>query len=117
MNMNLTSTDSQFTRRNFIKSGSALLAASAAPALLAKTSGDAGAPAALGGAKAHAQSWPSWPQWDPQNDAAVAKVLHGRVWSRDKLVKEFEEKWAALMGAKHCLAVVSARPTPSAPVC
>ncbi|MFA6563747.1 MAG: DegT/DnrJ/EryC1/StrS family aminotransferase [Verrucomicrobiia bacterium] len=107
MNMNHTPTDSHLTRRNFIKSGSALLAASAAPALLAKTSGDASAPAVLGGAKAHTQPWPSWPQWDPQNDAAVAKVLHGRVWSRDKLVKEFEEKWAAIMGAKHCLAVVN----------
>ena len=50
---------------------------------------------------------PSWPQWDPQNDAAVTKVLHGRVWSRDRLVKEFEGKWAAAMGAKHCLAVVN----------
>ncbi len=100
-------TEPHWTRRNFIKTSSALLASSAVPALMAKTSGDGGAPAMLGGAKAHAQPWPSWPQWDPQNDAAVVKVLHGRVWSRDRLVKEFEAKWAAAMGAKHCLTVVN----------
>lgn len=107
MSANPTADRSGFTRRGFIKSGGAMLAAGAAPAVRARASGDGGMPAALGGAKAHARAWPSWPQWDPADDAAVAKVLHGRVWSRDRLVKEFEEKWAAAMGAGHCLAVVN----------
>lgn len=98
---------SSLTRRSFIQSGSAVLAAGSAPALLARGAAEADTPAALGGSKAHARPWPSWPQWDPQNDAEVVNVLHGRVWSRDKRVKEFEEQWAAANGAKHCLAVVN----------
>ncbi len=96
----------EFIKRSSVAGGTAVLAAGAAPTLLAQAS-NAETPALLGGAKAHAKGWPSWPAWDPANDAEVTKVLHGTTWSRSKLVKEFEEKWAALMGAKHCLAVVN----------
>jgi perosamine synthetase len=105
--MNTSISRREFLKRSSVASGSAVLAASTAGSLLAQASGDSSTPAALGGAKAHAKGWPAWPAWDPANDAEVIKVLHGRVWSRSKLVKEFEEKWAELMGAKHCLAVVN----------
>ena len=109
---NSVSTNTNISRREFLKrssvaSGGAVLAAGTAGSLLAAASGDASAPALLGGAKAHAKSWTTWPAWDPANDSEVTKVLHGTTWSRGKLVKEFEEKWAALMGAKYCLAVVN----------
>ncbi len=99
------------SRREFIKRGSvaggAVLASGGALSAFAEAGGDAAKPALLGGAKAHAKAWPAWPAWDPANDGEVAKVLHSTTWSRSKLVKEFEEKWAALMGAKYCLAVVN----------
>ena len=83
---NSVSTNTNISRREFLKRSSV-------------ASGVASAPALLGGAKAHAKSWTTWPAWDPANDSEVTKVLHGTTWSRGKLVKEFEEKWAALMGA------------------
>ncbi len=97
----------EFLKRSSVAGGSAWLAAGAAGSLLAEVSGEAATPALLGGPKAHAKGWPAWPAWDPADDAAVTQVLHSRTWSRSKLVKEFEEKWAALLGAKYCLAVVN----------
>ena len=104
--------NTNISRREFIKLGSvagggAVLAASTTGSVLAEVSGDGSSPALLGGAKAHAKAWPTWPAWDPANDAEVTKVLHGTTWSRSKLVKQFEEKWAEMMGAKYCLAVVN----------
>ncbi len=97
----------EFIKRSSVASGTAVIAAGTAGSLLAEVSGEASTPALLGGAKAHKTSWPTWPAWDPANDSEVIKVLHAGVWSRSKLVKQFEEKWAEKMGAKYCLAVVN----------
>ncbi len=97
----------EFIKRSSVASGTAVIAAGTAGSLLAEISGDASTPALLGGAKAHKTSWPAWPAWDPANDSEIIKVLHAGVWSRSKLVKQFEEKWAEKMGAKYCLAVVN----------
>lgn len=105
--MNLSISRREFLKRGSVAGGSAVLAAGTAGSLLAEISGDASTPALLGGAKAHPKSWPSWPAWDPTHDGEVTRVLHGTTWSRSKLVKQFEEKWAELMGAKYCLAVVN----------
>jgi perosamine synthetase len=105
--MNTSISRREFLKRSSVAGGTAMLAASTAGPLLAAASGDASTPALLGGPKAHAEPWPRWPAWDPAGDSEVTKVLHSGVWSRSKLVKEFEEKWAALMGAKYCLAVVN----------
>ena len=105
--MNTTISRRQFIKRSSVATGGAVLAAGTAGSLGAAGNGDASIPAVLGGPKAHARRWPTWPAWDPANDAEVTKVLHGTTWSRNKLVKEFEEKWAEKMGAKHCLAVVN----------
>ncbi len=107
----MTAMKTRISRREFIKrtsvaGGTAALAASTGGSLLAATD-DASTPALLGGAKAHTKGWPRWPNWDPANDGEVTRVLHGTIWSRSKLVTEFEEKWAAMMGSKHCLAVVN----------
>lgn len=97
----------EFIKRGSVASGTAVIAAGTTGSLLAQISGEASTPALLGGAKAHKTSWPAWPAWDPANDSEVIKVLHAGVWSRSKLVKQFEEKWAEKMGAKYCLAVVN----------
>jgi len=97
----------EFIKRGSVASGTAVIAAGTASSLLAEISGDASTPALLGGAKAHKTSWPAWPAWDPANDSEIIKVLHAGVWSRSKLVKQFEEQWAEKMGAKYCLAVVN----------
>jgi dTDP-4-amino-4,6-dideoxygalactose transaminase len=105
--MNTSISRREFLKRSSVAGGSAVLVAGTAGSLLAEIGGDASTPAVLGGAKAHAKVWPAWPAWDPANDGEVTKVLHSGVWSRSKLVKEFEEKWAQMMGAKYCLAVVN----------
>lgn len=97
----------EFIKRGSVASGTAVIAAGTAGSLLAEISGDASTPALLGGAKAHKTSWPAWPAWDAANDNDIIKVLHAGVWSRSKLVKQFEERWAEKMGAKYCLAVVN----------
>ena len=105
--MNSNISRREFIKRSSVAGGSAMLAAGTAGSLLAAPSGGASTPALLGGAKAHPHGWPRWPQWDPAWDAEITQVLHAGIWSRSKLVKEFEEKWAQLMGAKYCLAVVN----------
>ncbi len=96
----------EFLKRGSVAGGAAALGVGSAGALFAQGA-DAATPALLGGGKAHDKGWPAWPAWDPANDAEIAKVMHSRVWSRSQRVKEFEEKWAELLGAKHCLAVVN----------
>ncbi len=65
-------------------------------------------PAILGGVRSHKRPWPSWPRWDKNSDELrVLKVLRSGVWSRDKVVEEFETTWARTIGAKRSLAVVN----------
>lgn len=65
-------------------------------------------PALLGGPAAINHDWPSWPIWNPETDEKrLLEVMRSGVWSRNKVVEEFEQKWAATIGAKRCLAVVN----------
>lgn len=65
-------------------------------------------PAILNGTPVRTKSWPGWPVWNPETDEElVLKVLRSGVWSRAKVVKEFEEKWAKTVGAKRCLATTN----------
>ncbi len=85
---------------------SAVLAAGTAPQVIA-----AGAekPAVLGGTAAHAGKFPSWPVWDATEEHALRDVLQSGHWFRGsgKKVAEFEEAYAKLTGAKHCLATAN----------
>ncbi len=103
-----------YSRREFVKQnsmaglGAAVVAIGAAPALFANCSTDTGTPAILGGQKLRTKEWPQWPIWDPATDEElILKVLRSGKWSRSKTVSEFEKKYAELMGAKRCLAVVN----------
>lgn len=101
-------------RRKFIKksmvSGASLLVASTfnnSP-VWANTRGDNKLPAILGGQKSHTGVWPIWPIWKPEIDEKrLLEVMRSGVWSRNKVVDEFEQRWAKMIGSKRCLSVVN----------
>jgi len=101
------------SRREFVKKNSmaglgAAVAMGAAPTLMANCATDTGTPAVLGGQKIRTKGWPEWPMWNPATDEEqLMKVIRSGVWSRAGVVTEFEKKWAELIGAKRCLAVVN----------
>ncbi len=102
------------TRRSFLKAGSigavggALGVATATSATgAAGKKGDRTTPAILGGAPAHKGEWPRWPDWNSADDPEIAAVMKRGVWSRSKLVTEFENRWANAIGNKFALAVVN----------
>lgn len=66
-------------------------------------------PAILGGKPViNSHNWPSWPIWESESDEKrLLEVMRSGVWSRDKVVNEFEKKWAQLMGSKRSLSVVN----------
>jgi len=96
------------TRRQFIAAASvgplAAVASTATPAY-GNLSKKANKLAILGGQPVRTKPFPPWPIWDRNNDEQlVLSVLRSGVWSRAKVVAEFERKYAQLMGAKRCLA-------------
>lgn len=62
-----------------------------------------------GGEKVRNAPWPSWPVWEKSAENEVISMLRSGRWWRGsgEYVSEFEEKYAALMGAKRCLATAS----------
>ena len=99
----------EYSRRKFIKQNSLVgVGAIITPSILPNIKKDTDTPAILGGKPVRTESWPKWPRWNPETDEAqVLEVLRSGVWSRSKLVTEFEEKWAETVGAKRALAVVN----------
>ena len=59
--------------------------------------------AILGGQPVRTKPFHAWPIWDQADEDAILPVLRSGIWSRKDVVKEAEEKFAKLMGAKHCL--------------
>ncbi|TDB63448.1 DegT/DnrJ/EryC1/StrS family aminotransferase [Arundinibacter roseus] len=105
----------EFLRRNSLTGLSAVLSpgllAEAVPALAPISKGTSGIStdlAALGGPPLRTKPWPTWPIWNPETDEKrLLEVIRSGVWSRASVVSEFEEKWAATVGAKRCLSVVN----------
>ena len=66
-------------------------------------------PAQLGGPKAQAGGFPGWPVFDQTEEKALLDTLHSGQWYRGsgKAVANFEDAYAKLTGAKHCLATSS----------
>jgi len=99
------------TRRQFISAASAgSLAAVASGTIPAygNLRRKAGKLAILGGRPVRTKAFPGWPIWDKNNDEKlILSVLRSGVWSRAKVVAEFEKKYAELMGAKRCLATTN----------
>jgi dTDP-4-amino-4,6-dideoxygalactose transaminase len=66
-------------------------------------------PAVLGGNPVRTVPFPSWPVIAENEERAWMKVLHGGKWNRldGNYTRQFEETWAAKLGAKHCLATAN----------
>ncbi|HBL76739.1 MAG: glutamine--scyllo-inositol aminotransferase [Bacteroidetes bacterium GWF2_42_66] len=103
-----------YSRREFIKKNSllgagAVLGLSSANTLFAGSAPEASSPAILGGKPViSSPGWPSWPIWKPETDEKrLLEVIRSGVWSRKDVALEFEQRWATLIGAKRCLAVVN----------
>lgn len=105
---------SKHSRRDFIKKNALIGAAAAvgigtANTIFAGTTSQESTPAILGGkpvAKPH--EWPEWPIWKPDVDEKrLLEVMRSGVWSRAKVVTEFEKRWAELIGSKRALALVN----------
>ena len=62
-----------------------------------------------GGPKVHPGNWPEWPVWDQAEEENIIAMLRSGRWWRGsgEHVSEFENHYAALMGAKRCLATAS----------
>lgn len=98
------------SRREFVKqnslAGLGVVALSVTPAFFISCTGNT--PAIMGGRPVRTGSWPAWPVWNPETDEKLfLEVLRSGVWSRAKVVAEFEQKWAELVGTKRCLAVIN----------
>jgi len=100
------------TRRQFITAASAGTIA----AVASRTIPGYGNPgkrasklAVRGGQPVRTRPWPSWPVWDKSAEESILSVLRSGNWFRGRgtKVSEFEKKYAALMGAKRCLATAS----------
>ena len=90
---------SKLTRRT-------LLASAALPAV---RGAENTRPAVMGGDPVRKQPFASWPVWDESDQAGLDGVLKSGRWGRTvgQRVEEFEGKYAALTGAKYCLATAN----------
>jgi len=97
-----------FTRRQFVAAtslGSVAAAVGQSVPARAAVSRGASRLAVRGGTPVRTKGFPGWPVWDRQHDEQrVLEVLRSGVWSRSRVVAEFEKKYAELLGAKRCLA-------------
>jgi perosamine synthetase len=107
--------DKYYSRRKFIKTslvagvGAAVGLSSINKSFAGINSNQSPTKAVLGGDPALSHpGWPNWPIWEPGTDEKrLLEVMRSGVWSRDKVVDEFEHKWAELIGSQRCLAVVN----------
>ena len=102
------------SRRNFLKNTSLSVVGATIGfnSLFAKSGSTLyhpGAPAVLGGSPLmKKKDWIKWPIWNPETDEPlVLQSLRSGVWSRGRLVTQFENEWAKALGSKRCLATVN----------
>src|SRR5690606_35893688 len=101
----------KFNRRDFIGTA-AMAGAGVALGGLPKwsfASFQDGKPAILGGTKAYTEGFSAWPIYDETEEKALVSVLKTGRWGRlsGKVTAGFEEAYAKLNGAGHCLGVSS----------
>jgi dTDP-4-amino-4,6-dideoxygalactose transaminase len=92
------------TRRAFVAAASTAAAVNLASPAASRA---ADKPAALGGAPVRTKGYQSWPMIGPSDELSVTEVLRAGRWYRDRSVERFEEVYAGLQGAKHCVATAS----------
>ncbi|MBK8506541.1 MAG: DegT/DnrJ/EryC1/StrS family aminotransferase [Saprospiraceae bacterium] len=97
-----------YSRRSFVKQNSLAGLAITTGVPLVHLRSQSQQPALLGGQPMIKHDWPSWPIWNQETDEKrLLEVIRSGVWSRAKVVEEFEEKWAKAIGSKRCLAVIN----------
>jgi dTDP-4-amino-4,6-dideoxygalactose transaminase len=64
-------------------------------------------PALLGGKPVRAGSYPSWPVVTSADEKSVLEIVRTGRWYRSQSVEQFENSFALMHGAKHCVAVSS----------
>jgi len=97
---------SQFDRRQFLAAASA--AGVAVTCAKADGAGAAATPAWGGGQRARLTGGGhSGPHVSDSDEKAVGEVVHSGGWYRGKNVDRFEQEYAKMNGAKHCVAVSS----------
>ncbi len=96
------------SRRRFLGVAGTAAAAASLP-IPARASGEADAPAILGGKPVRQTGFPSWPIIDETDERAWIGVLRSKKWGRlvGKEVDRFEASWAKTLGAKHAVAVAN----------
>jgi perosamine synthetase len=94
-----------WTRRRFLV---AAAGAGAGTRLFARSPG-AEKPAILGGKPVRKEPFPAWPVSDEKDERALLDVLRSGRWYRGdgKMVDRFEEAYAKLTGARHCIATAN----------
>lgn len=103
----------KFSRREFIKSNSmagagAIIASGIAPSVFAGGAKQSLIPAVSGGKPVADINWPKWPIWNSGTDEQfLLESVRSGIWSRNKIVDEFEKEWAEALGARRCLTVVN----------
>lgn len=93
------------SRRGFLAGAPVAGAALAAPRLHNSTE----KPAALGGKPVRTAPFPSWPVYGPEEEQALVEVVRSGHWYRGsgQMARRFEEAYARLTGARHCVATSS----------
>lgn len=93
---------SELSRRRFVAAASL-----AGGTLKAATTSEK--PALLGGKKVRTESFPAWPRFNEREERALLDVLRSGKWYRGngQSVKQFEQSYAALTGARQALAVAN----------
>ncbi|MCE4565032.1 DegT/DnrJ/EryC1/StrS family aminotransferase [Maribellus sp. CM-23] len=109
MKKNNTHTRRDFILQNSLLGAGTLLVPGGISSIWAGSISSSPSPALLGGQPAlSSPSWPAWPIWKPETDEKhLLEVMRSGVWSRNKVVDLFEQRWAEICGAKRCLAVVN----------
>ena len=77
------------------------------PAQAASRAGASNTPALLGGTPVRRTPFPSWPVADALEEDALVRVIRSGKWNRGDNVSSFESAYAALTGAKDCLATAN----------
>lgn len=102
----------KFIKQNLLAGAGAVVGVHSVSSLFAGTTSADQGMSAIPAAKAlfeqQAPQWPKWPEWDITTDEPpVVEVLRSGVWSRKKVVEEFETAWAKTIGAKRCVTTVN----------
>ena len=99
----------ELTRRGFIAAATATATAAGAGLSFGGSSSAAEKPALLGGKRVRTKPFPSWPKMDKLEDESILRVLRSGHWFRgdSQQVTRFEQAYAKLTGAKHCVATAN----------